>query len=111
MFAVFNKTVTGTRASGSGDYNTPDGSYNPPTRVTISIQSSVQPSPDKELKLLPEGRRTDGAYSLRSATEILEGDIFNIYGNDHEVLRVRPWQNGIIPHYLGIAVRMHNDTE
>ena len=111
MFAVFNQTVSGTRASGAGDYDTPDGSYNPPARVAIGIQSSVQPSPDKELKLLPEGRRTDGAYSLRSATEIREGDIFSIYGNDHEVLKVQVWQNGIIPHYMAIAVRMHNDTE
>lgn len=103
-FAEFNQTVTGTRL-GAGSYV--NGVWTPSVPVALSIESSVQPASENQLLLLPEGRRTDGAYALRSESEIREKDVFSIYGNDHEVLRVQVWQNSIIPHWLGIAVRMH----
>ena len=97
-FEQFNQTLTGTRKSGGAYVN---GVWTPSV-----IRSSVQPSSDKELKLLPEGRREDGAYTLRSKSEILEGDVFDIYGEDHEVTKRQVWQNGVIPHYLGIATKV-----
>ena len=102
-FAQFNKTLAGSR-KGSGSYV--GGVWVPGSAAQITIAASVQPASENELKLLPEGRREDGAYALRSKQEIRAEDVFPIYGDDHEVLRVQVWQNGVIPHYLGLAVRV-----
>ena len=101
-FAQFNQIVTGTRKTG-GAYV--DGVWTPAASAAISIATSVQPASDNELKLLPEGRREDGTYALRSRSEILTGDVFLIYGEPHEVIKRQVWQNGVIPHYMGLAVR------
>lgn len=104
MFAEFNQTITGTRPA-TGSYV--DGVWTAGADAALSIEASVNPSTAQELQLLPEGRRTDGAYTLCTETEVLEGDVFSIYGDDHEVIRRQVWQNGILPHYLAICVRMH----
>lgn len=105
-FDEFNQTLTGIRPSGGGYVN---GVWTPGPFDPITIGASVQPSNENELKLLPEGRRVDGAYSLRSFTEIKEKDIITIYGDDYEVLKVQSWLNGVINHYLAIAVRVQSN--
>lgn len=101
-FATFNQTVIGTRPAG-GAYI--DGVWVEGSPQTLTITTSIQPAGENELQLLPEGRRVGGAFVLRSVYEILEGDVFDIYGNDHEILASQTWQNGVIPHYMGVAVR------
>lgn len=103
-FVEFNQTVTGVRRA-AGTYV--NGVFVPGAETPLSIESSVQPASEIELRLLPEARREDGAYSLRSESEIRNGDIFTLFGDEYEVLRLQVWQNGIIPHYLCIAVRMN----
>lgn len=101
-FGQFNQTVSGERKT-AGAYV--DGVWADGVPAPISIATSVQPASENELKLLPQGRREGGAYALRSKTEILEGDIFLIGGDRHEVIKRQIWQNGVLPHYLGIAVK------
>lgn len=98
----FRQTVTGERP-GVGSYI--GGVWTPMTPAALSIRASVQPASENELKLLPEGRREYGAYALRTATLIMMGDVFLIGGERHEVIKRQVWQNGVIPHYLGVAVR------
>jgi len=102
-FAEFNQTLSGTR-NAAGSYV--NGVWVNGAPANISLACSVQPSTGKEILLLPEGRRTESAYTLRSVAEIKEGDKFTIFGDVHEVLKVQVWQNGIISHYLGVATRI-----
>jgi len=102
-FAQFNQSLSVTREPG-GSYV--DGVWAPGSPVTVQISGSVQPASENELKLLPEGRREDGAYAIRSLQELRAGDVVPIGGEDHEVVRRQVWQNGVIPHYVGIAVRV-----
>ena len=101
-FNQFNQVVMGERRA-AGSYVA--GVWVDGAVSVLSIDASVQPASQNELKLLPEGRREGGAYSLRSQSEILDGDIFLIGGDRHEVVKRQIWQNGVLPHYLGIAVR------
>lgn len=105
-FSVFNREVTGYRPT-VGSYV--DGEWVKGAPVVLSIQTSVQPSPSQDLQLLPEGRRETGAYTLYTHTEVRNGDIFTLYGDEHEVLKVETWQNNIISHYKAIAVRMQKE--
>lgn len=101
--ARFNQTIQGRRAR-KGEYV--GGIWRRGVEERITIQTSVQPSPEKDLALLPEGRRLNAAYTLYSRTEIIEGDIVKLYGADYEVLRVAVWRNGVQPHYRAIATKM-----
>lgn len=105
-FDIFNKTVTGTRKTG-GAYV--EGDWVPSPPVPLVLRTSVQPSPKKDLELLPEGRRESAAYSLFSKTEIQNGDIVVLFGENYEVLAVEIWQNGILPHYKGVAAKMQKE--
>lgn len=102
-FVEFNQTVTGVRRA-AGTYI--NGVFVHGEESALSIKSSVQPASEIELRLLPEARREAGAYSLRSESEIRNGDIFTLFGDEYEVLRLQVWQNGVIPHYMAVAVRM-----
>lgn len=100
--SLFRQAVTGERL-GVGSYVS--GLWVPATPTALTIQASIQPASENDLKLLPEGRCEDGAYALRSASEILAGDVYIIGGERHEIIKRQVWQNGVIPHYLGVAVR------
>lgn len=105
-FSEFNRTLTGFR-KGGGAYL--DGIWTPSNPVGITIRTSVQPASSKDLELLPEGRREEAAYRLFTKSELVNGDILSIFGIDHEILQVSIWQNGIIPHYSGLAVRVQTE--
>lgn len=102
-FDVFNQTVIGRRRTGGAYVN---GLWVWAHMADLTLRTSVQAPKDSDLQLLPEGRRTERAYVLYSKQVIREADILNIYGDDYEVLNVAVWQNGIIPHYKAIAVKM-----
>lgn len=102
-FSQFNQPVTGFRRAPGSYVN---GDWVAGASVALLIQASVQPASDKDLKLLPEGRREEAAYAIYSRTEIRNADIFVLFGFEHEVLQVAVWQNRVLPHYKAIAVRM-----
>lgn len=102
-FAIFNQRVEGQRKHG-GRYV--GGVWYPGVTGPIVIGASVQPSPGKDLELLPEGRRTTGAYTLYAVEPLVVEDVFQLFGEAYEVLHAESWQNGIIPHYKAVAAKM-----
>ena len=79
--------------------------------TTSSIQASVQPLKSEEVKNLPEGRRdrapfwliTDTLLDIASSatphTVVLDGQDYDIEQRDQ-------WQNGVIPHYRYLVLRV-----
>ena len=68
--------------------------------INLTIRGSVQPLSGREIEALPEGYRINGSYAIRTSSKIFTGDILSIHGEPHEVLKVQPWQNGLINHYV-----------
>ena len=106
-FSVFNQTLD-LKRPGSGEYV--GGVWQESAPLTLSIRSSVQPSKESDLKLLPEGRRLDASFVLYSRDEIIEQDVVTLFGAPYEVLHVGRWQNRILPHYKAIAVKMQQEN-
>lgn len=102
----FNQPIRCRRARRGDEGEYVGGIWREGVPEVITLQTSVQPAGDKHLALLPEARRVNAAYALYSRTEVLEGDIVEIYGADYEVLRVMIWQNGVQPHYQAVATKM-----
>lgn len=105
-FGIFNQTVR-MRRPVLGEYVGGVWTDYPP--IETSIQTSVQPVQPSKLQLLPEGRRLDARFTLYSKQEIKEQDEVLLRGTWYEVLHVAPWQNGILPHYMGIAVKKQQE--
>ncbi len=110
-FNVFRKPLTVKRPAGGSYVNGKWVESGAPSEITI--KASVQPATTEDLQSLPENRRQYGAYRVYSSTQFqsLEEDENNpdvvvIGGNDYEIAQVQPWQNGIVPHYKAIAVRV-----
>lgn len=106
-FRVFNQPIQ-MRRPVQGTYVRGVWTDFPP--VVGVLQTSVQPVTPSQLQLLPEGRRLHAKFTLFSRDEIQEGDEVLILGTWYEVLGVAPWQNGILPHYLGIAVKKQQEN-
>lgn len=89
-----------------------DGIYIDGVSTVSTIQASVQPAGDNDIKTLPEGRRERKAYrlytdsSLISLQESQNPDRVTLYGEDYEVITKDPWQNNVIPHYKYIVVKI-----
>lgn len=110
-FNIFRKPRIVKRPTGGSYINGEWVETGEPTVITV--MASVQPATTEDLQSLPEARRTLGAYRVFSDTKFqsLEEDANNpdvivIYDNDYEIAQVQPWQNGIVPHYKAIAVRV-----
>lgn len=108
-FDVFRKNVPLERSTGGSYVN---GRYVANTE-TVTLKASVQPTSEKDLMTLPEGRRDMGSYTLYSEQPIYaaeqEGqnaDIVTLYGDRYEVIDVARWGNGVIDHYKAIVVRI-----
>lgn len=78
----------------------------------LVIQASVQPLKGEDLERLPEARRKLASFSLFTESQLKAAeenqnnpDIAVIDGQEYEVERVEPWQNGLINHYKAIVVR------
>lgn len=70
----------------------------------FTLHASVQPASQRDIDLLPEGRRTTGGFRLFTDDVLLmaapgrNADIVEIYGRDYDVVAEAEWQNGVIPH-------------
>jgi len=79
----------------------------------FDIQVSRQPLNGEEMATFAEGQRVKVAYKYYSDVEIYTTDpVKGRYRDviiDHnevmEVVHVEPWQNGIISHFMVIAIR------
>lgn len=106
-FSVFNQSLTLLRPGADAYVG---GLWQEDAASPVSIRSSVQPTKESDLKLLPEGRRLFASFTLYSKTEIKEEDRVELFGSMYEVLHVARWQNRILPHYKAIAVKMQEET-
>jgi len=111
MFGVFRKPVTIKRKS-PGAYV--DGFWQAGGESTLTIQASVQPAGERDVQLLPEGRRDAGAFRLFTDAVLQvaqEGtgknnDVAVLEGAEYEIMAEMPWQNGLIPHRAYVAARV-----
>lgn len=82
--------------------------------VGLTIQASVQPLLGKDVKTLPENRRSVESYVVYTKTNLtvldeltgLRGDTVVIGGKNYEVVARHDWQNGIVDHYKYIVQRV-----
>lgn len=86
--------------------------------TNINIKASVQPLNLDEIEYLPEGRRSSKSFKIYTDTELFpalqekEGqqatnpDVIVISGKDYEIIRVLPYQSGVINHYKCYAVEV-----
>jgi hypothetical protein len=95
-----------------------DGKWidNAPSEFTI--KGSLQPLNGIELRLLPENRREVASYRIYTDTELFTGakgssqspDRAVLSDGQYEVVRVEPWQNGLVSHYkIFISKLVSND--
>lgn len=109
-FNVFRKPLTVKRP---GEGTRVNGRWVDGVPTILTIKASVQPATTEDMQSLPESRRTLGAYKVYSDTKFQSlqentnnPDVVVIDGGDYEVAEVKPWQNGILPHYVALAVRI-----
>lgn len=111
MFGVFRKPVT-IKRRGAGSYV--NGFWQAASESTLTIQASVQPAGERDVQLLPEGRRSNGAFRLFTDAALqvaqegtgLNNDVAVLEGAEYEIMAEMPWQNGLIPHRAYIAARV-----
>jgi hypothetical protein len=89
-----------------------DGIYTDGAGVTSVIQASIQPAGDSDVQTLPEGRRERKAFRLYTITDLVSlqesenPDRATLFGEEYEVVTKNPWQNGVIPHFKYIVVKV-----
>lgn len=105
-FAEFNQKLEIMRPP-LGEYILGVWTEYPPALVVV--QSSVQPVSPSQVQLLPEGRRIDARFTLYSTEPLKEQDEVKLFGAWYEILHVARWQNKIISHYMGIAVKKQQE--
>ena len=112
----FRKAYTVKRQNGSYV----NGTWVATAPTDVVITASVQPATAKDLKNLPEGRRTGAAYALFTDTELLtdkeadndagdppkKADQITLFGDVCEVINVAPWQNDVINHYRAVVAKV-----
>lgn len=111
MFREFNQPIKIMRKTEGGFQN---GMYVDGILEEFTVQTSVQPTWREDLVILPEGRRSEETYTLFCTDKILnendnliqKADLAEIYGEIYEVFHVARWQNGIIPHYKAIVIKL-----
>lgn len=111
MFGVFRKPVQIKRRAPGAYVN---GFFQQGAQTTITINASVQPAGERDVQLLPEGRRDAGAFRLftDSVLQVAQegtgknNDVAMLAGAEYEIMAEMPWQNGIIPHRVYIAARV-----
>lgn len=85
-------------------------------QTLIHKRTSVQPMDSKELQMLPEGERSDGAVNvfdieeLKSAIEgtSQEADEIEWQGRRYKIIKVDSWIVGRLNHYHAQAVLVRN---
>lgn len=81
-----------------------DGIFTEGATTPTNIMASIQPIKPHEVEQLPEGRRDSQSYWLFTdiALNMITSsnpNLVTIAGEDYEVFKVEPWQNGILNHY------------
>jgi hypothetical protein len=95
---------------GTGTYV--DGIYVEAVGATVTIQASVQPTSEREVLALPEGRREKKSFTLYSDASLISlGQAQNpdrviLFGEEYEVIKKEEWQNNVINHYKYIVVKV-----
>lgn len=113
MFAEFNKPIEVARQLPGTHIK---GEWHEGQSFCFTIQTSVQPSDSRVVHRIImgsewEGRRLPMAYTLFTATELRYQDRPTIDNDIYEVVHVEPWQNGVVPHYMAIALKMQKESE
>lgn len=90
----------------NGRWSQTDGTLN-------QLYASVQPTNERDLKTLPEGRYQHDSYTLFSSwgglvtyEDTSTGDKVIINGEEYETVSRRPWQNNVINHYKYIVAKL-----
>lgn len=90
-----------------------NGRWNQADGIIDQVYASVQPTSERDLKTLPEGRYQYDSYTLFSSydglvsyEETKTGDKVILNGEEYEVVAKRPWQNGVINHYKYIVAKL-----
>jgi hypothetical protein len=82
--------------------------------TSTTIEANVQPTPAKELALLPEADRTKEWITVYSVSEMRtakEGsggwtaDLIVWKGNNYKVMKSQHWEMGTLDHYKAMASR------
>jgi hypothetical protein len=96
---------------GTGTYV--DGIYVEAVGATITYcQASIQPTSERAVLALPEGRREKKSFTLYSDTSLVSlGQAQNpdrviLFGEEYEVIKKEEWQNNVINHYKYIVVKV-----
>jgi hypothetical protein len=77
------------------------------------LNTTVQPYQGEDLMVLDTGFQSKRAFTLFTETKVTEGeedsqikpDEVMIDGDWYRVVKVKPWQVGVIPHYEVIVVK------
>lgn len=107
----FRKPLTIKRVAGAYDH----GKWIDGSDIEFNIQASIQPVKglsENEMQVIPEARRQSAMFRIYTSTELLATE-FNqqpdraiIFGEEHEIFVVNPWQNNVINHYKYVLVKM-----
>lgn len=81
---------------------------------SFTIRASVHPAEGKDLEVLPEGKRSRGAYRLVTDAELFEleegsrnADQVELFGERYEVTRKQAWQNGVLPNFQYLVTKVN----
>lgn len=110
---IFRRPLQVTRKL-AGSYNDDGKWVDGATSILLTIQASVQPLLGKDVKTLPENRRSVESYVLYTNSNLtvldeltgLRGDTVAINGRNYEIVARHDWQNSVISHYKYIVQRI-----
>jgi hypothetical protein len=81
-----------------------------------SFKGTAQPASGKTLELLPEGKRNSETITVFAPIGMTftpadpltqrSGDIIEWEGRDYEVQVAKKWNNGLLPHWELVAIRV-----
>jgi len=105
----FSQPLVGERFNGVGTWV--KGEYTESASSPINFEASIQPTSQKDMLTLPEGRRDRETYrlytdfELKTADEVskVNADRVTIMGKIYEIIQVGIWRNNVIPHYKALA--------
>jgi hypothetical protein len=108
------KSVDLIRRSTPGTYE--KGQWVKGTPVETNFKGTAQPASGKTLELLPEGKRNSETitiyapismdFSTAEPRDQKTGDIIVWENRNYEVQIARKWNNGILPHWELVAIRI-----